>query len=78
MSKLTLTFNMDQPEDKKEAIRSLKATDLYLAVLDFFQETRKVWKYSDDKNEVLAAERWDEALRDCLENYSINIEEEID
>ena len=78
MSKLTLTFDTEIPEERKEALRAINAIDVYLAISDFFQQTRKVWKYGEDKEAIMAAEVWERTLRDCLEERGVDIDRELD
>jgi len=62
--KATLTFDLDEPDDKIEHLRCVQSSELYSAVFDFIQNSRKrltekaveVWtailaggKYTDKK-----------------------------
>lgn len=73
-----ITFNIEHPEEKTAALRCLKATDAYLALLKMQEELRKVWKYSPCSVEVAEAEKWRDKLQECMEYYGIDLDEELD
>lgn len=63
------------PKDKEEAIRMLRATDVYLVLHEFLEELRKVWKYSDVAPDVAAAEKWRDELLSIMRDRGISFDD---
>ena len=68
---ITITFKLEDAEDKAAAVRALKATEAYLALLAMDGELRDAYKYHDDE----AADKWRDVLRSCMDRYDVSLEE---
>lgn len=73
-----ITFNIEYPEERRAAMRCMKATDAYLALWEMQNKLRDVWKYSDVEIEVHEAEKWRDVLSSCMEKFGIDLDEELD
>lgn len=78
--KATLTFDLDEPEERTEHIRCIKAIDLSMAIYDLDQYLRAKTKY---ESEGMTSEVYDaydlmrEKLREILEERNISYDELI-
>ena len=77
MAKMLLEFDLGDNEDRMRGTRALKSDNLYFACLDFFRQTRQVWKYGTDDEAIRAAEIWEKTLREALECNGVYIDDEM-
>ena len=75
---VNICFNIEQPNERKAAIRCLKADNAYIALHTLRERLRATAKYNETENIAAEAERWLEELHDLLDTYGISIEEELD
>ena len=71
-----LKFNLDNPDDKMEHMRCVKATDMALMLWDIKQKIRSKLKYSNDLSEA-EFHQW-EIMQDefysIADDYGINLD----
>jgi hypothetical protein len=49
MATAALTFNLEDVYDRNAHARAIKATDVYLVLLDLDNHLRSIYKYGDDE-----------------------------
>lgn len=69
-----LEFNLDDLWGQNAHMRAVTATNVYLAIHDFLQELRTVYKYSENDKEIEAAEVWRAKMWECLERHGVNMD----
>lgn len=52
MAKATITYDLNDPDDRIEHLRAIKATDMALVLWEFVYNTRKRIEYDIDKNDL--------------------------
>ena len=74
--KTTLEFFSENPDDAEEFNRMIKATDVCLALLDYQNKLRSVYKYGEpkDTDTASAAEYWRDILLETLDEYGIDLD----
>ena len=74
--KATLQFDLDNPDDKIEHMRCVKATDIALMLWDIKENIRSKLKYSEDLSED-ELHQW-EVMQDIFysiaDDYGINLD----
>ena len=71
MSKMTLTFDVSDPDEEREAKRAMKALDLALCLWDIDQELRDIEKYRQKKSFTR------EAFWEILNSKGVSLDELI-
>jgi len=71
-----LKYDLSDQDQKNALTRALKADQCYYVINSMLMELRSVLKYSEDENEVIQAEKWNNFLRELLIDKDINIESE--
>jgi len=71
-----LKFNLDNPDDKIEHMRCVKATDMALMLWDIKQKIRSKLKYSDDlsEDELHQWEVMQDEFYSIADDYGINLD----
>ena len=74
--KATLEFNLDNPDDKMEHMRCVKATDMALMLWDIKQKIRSKLKYSEDlsEDELYQWEVMQDEFYSIADDYGINLD----
>ena len=74
--KATLQFNLDNPDDKIEHMRCVKATDMALMLWDIKQKIRSKLKYSEDlsEDELYQWEVMQDEFYSIADDYGINLD----
>ena len=74
--KATLQFNLDNPDDKMEHMRCVKATDMALMLWDIKQKIRSKLKYSEDlsEDELHQWEVMQDVFYSIADDYGINLD----
>jgi len=78
--KATLTFNLDDPDDRVAHLRAVKSLDLASALWTLHHNTarRLLDGYETVTPEMYDVhERWIETIKDILDQHGINIDELI-
>ena len=80
MSLTLLLYDNDNPDDRADLLRTLKALDLAIALWDLDQWLRGETKYADPKNEkdearVEALEEVRQQLHGMLDDRDVNLDE---
>lgn len=70
-----VTFEYDTNEEATEIARVIRSVDMAMALHDFENELRKVYKYSNDENDVKYAAYWRNVFYKCLEDNNVFMEE---
>jgi hypothetical protein len=52
MAKATLTYDLNDPDDRLEHLRAVKATDMALVIFELVYNTRKRIQYDIDKHNL--------------------------
>lgn len=74
--KATLTFDLNDSDERAEHKRAIQATDAYLVLWDLDQELRQKLKYSELTGErEIAYSEIREKLHDLLSNYGVNLDD---
>lgn len=75
-----LKFNLDNPDDKIDHMRCVKATDMALMLWDIKQKIRSKLKYSYDlsEDELHQWEVMQDEFYSIADSYGINIDELIE
>ena len=71
-----LKFNLDNPDDKIEHMRCVKATDMALMLWDIKQKIRSKLKYSNDlsEDELHQWEVMQDEFYSIADDYGINLD----
>ena len=74
--KATLEFDLDNPDDKMEHMRCVKATDMALMLWDIKQKIRSKLKYSNDlsEDELYQWEVMQDEFYSIADDYGINLD----
>jgi hypothetical protein len=74
-----LKFNLDNPDDKMEHMRCIKATDMALMLWDIKQKIRRKLKYNEDlsEDELHQWEVMQDEFYSIADDYGINLDELI-
>ena len=74
--KATLEFDLDNPDDKMEHMRCVKATDMALMLWDIKQKIRSKLKYSNDlsEDELHQWEVMQDEFYSIADDYGINLD----
>ena len=74
--KAKLKFDLDNPEDKMEHMRCVKATDMALMLWDIKQKIRSKLKYSEDlsEDELYQWEVMQDEFYSIADDYGINLD----
>ena len=74
--KATLKFDLDNPDDKMEHMRCVKATDMALMLWDIKQKIRSKLKYSNDlsEDELYQWEVMQDEFYSIAADYGINLD----
>lgn len=76
--KATLTFNLDDPDDRVAHMRAVKSLDLALALWQLYHNSKVIDKFQMFTPEMYDVdEKWKETIQDILTEYGINIDELI-
>ena len=77
--KAKLEFDLDNPDDKMEHMRCIKATDMALMLWDIKQKIRSKLKYSEDlsEDELHQWEVMQDEFYSIASDYGINLDELI-
>jgi hypothetical protein len=73
-----LAFDLDQPDDRQQHLRCVKATSTLLALSGFAESLRNYIKNNEregDPDGMLCALFWQERLHDELEQHSVDLDE---
>lgn len=73
--KATLTFDLDNPDDRMAHARCVKSLDMAMFLTDFAEELRRADKYSDAKPESWEAVR--QMFHDKLRDNGVDLDELI-
>lgn len=73
MARVSLSFDMDDMDEKTSARQALKADDVYILLWRFDQALRNDIKYSETTKDT---EHWRNLLRSMCDDFNINIEGE--
>ena len=71
-----LKFNLDNPDDKIDHMRCVKATDMALMLWDIKQKIRSKLKYSNDlsEDELYQWEVMQDEFYSIADDYGINLD----
>ena len=74
--KANLKFDLDNPEDRVEHMRCVKATDMALMLWDIKQNIRSKLKYSNDlsEDELHQWEVMQDVFYSIADDYGINLD----
>jgi len=74
--KANLKFDLDNPEDRVEHMRCVKATDMALMLWDIKQNIRSKLKYSEDlsEDELHQWEVMQDVFYSIADDYGINLD----
>jgi hypothetical protein len=74
--KAKLEFDLDNPDDKMEHMRCIKATDMALMLWDIKQKIRSKLKYSEDlsEDELHQWEVMQDEFYSIADDYGINLD----
>jgi hypothetical protein len=72
--KAKLIFDMDEPEDVMAHLRCTKALDMAMALWDFSNKLRSIYKYGSGEESI---DDISKEFHDILEEYNINLEKLI-
>ena len=74
--KANLKFDLDNPDDKMEHMRCVKATDMALMLWDIKQKIRSKLKYSNDlsEDELHQWEVMQDEFYSIADDYGINLD----
>ena len=74
--KANLKFDLDNPEDRVDHMRCVKATDMALMLWDIKQKIRSKLKYSDDlsEDELHQWEVMQDEFYSIADDYGINLD----
>jgi len=74
--KAKLKFDLDNPDDKMEHMRCVKATDMALMLWDIKQKIRSKLKYSNDlsEDELYQWEVMQDEFYSIADDYGINLD----
>jgi len=77
--KAKLEFDLDNPDDKMEHMRCIKATDMALMFWDIKQKIRRKLKYNEDlsEDELHQWEVMQDEFYSIADDYGINLDELI-
>jgi hypothetical protein len=77
--KAKLEFDLDNPDDKMEHMRCIKATDMALMLWDIKQKIRRKLKYNEDlsEDELHQWEVMQDEFYSIASDYGINLDELI-
>jgi hypothetical protein len=74
--KAKLEFDLDNPDDKMEHMRCIKATDMALMLWDIKQKIRRKLKYNEDlsEDELHQWEVMQDEFYSIADDYGINLD----
>ena len=74
--KAKLEFDLDNPDDKMEHMRCIKATDMALMLWDIKQKIRRKLKYNEDlsEDELHQWEVMQDEFHSIADDYGINLD----
>jgi hypothetical protein len=72
--KAKLIFDMDEPEDVMAHLRCTKALDMAMALWDFSNKLRSIYKYGSGEENI---ESISKEFHEILEEHNINLEKLI-
>ena len=78
MAKATLTYDLNDPDDRIEHLRAVKATDMALVIWDFVYNSKKGMEYQIEEYKYDAYQVLDKMLeifRDELADHGIVIDD---
>lgn len=80
MVKGKITFDMSDPDDRKDYLRCFKSLDMALVIRSFMRKTRKEFENNTMSSEDFYAgvEQTFEKFNELLEEYKIDIDELVD
>ena len=70
-----VSFEFDTNEESTEIVRVIRAVDMAMALHDFENELRKVWKYSDSAEKSDCAAYWRDVFYRCLADNNVHMDE---
>jgi hypothetical protein len=76
--KVTLEFNLEDHEQRKEHMRAIKSINVYCALSDFAEQLRKIRKYGENSEDVqMMIEELERTFYDILNDRNIDLEGEL-
>lgn len=80
MAKAILEFDLNEPEDRQDHLRSVNSLNMALAIWDIVHNTKKTLEWSFDGKEMDkydALEAVYEKIHDILNEHNVNIDQLI-
>lgn len=68
-------FEYDTNDEPAEIVRVIRSIDMAMALHDFENELRKVWKYTDDVMKAECASYWRDVFYRCLGDNNVHMDE---
>ena len=72
MSKATIEFDLNEPEDRTEHLRCVKALDMACFIWELKHNFWRKWKHDDSDFNL---DTYKEALHELMEEHNINPDE---
>jgi len=72
--KAILEFDLNDTDERMDHERALRSTDLALVISKLYEDARKLYKYSDNEEDIRRGEWFREMVSAAVEEYEIDLD----